>query len=564
MVSYIRPDLQEYALSFVFASTVLVRRAKVSRHDGSVHGADYLTQGYGGGITRQDVSAPNAALGTNQASTLEGEKDLFKIRLRKSRSLSQVAYRGRPLLVCVKGQRNQSSAGVISSGRNAHTTMLRLWRGECETERKPGAGSVPSVSPQGADQDRFHEPTTLEEGTSQPAESQRVSDEERLLTVPSPLLPAFGRGSIADVVPALLRHCIETSSADPSKRYALEDWMPEPVRHARQVVLLVLDGLGWHQLKSHRFLAPTLASGSGGAITSVAPSTTAVALTSIATGVPPCRHGVVGYRLMVRSSSGAPGILDVLRWSVDGRDARREVRPWEFQREPAFLGHPVPVVTRGDFAGTGFTELHFPRANARPWFVASTIAVEVAELLYNGEPLVYAYYDGIDKIAHSTGLSDAYEAELRSADKLVAELLEVLPPGAALLVTADHGQVEVGPRMLVAESELMDLVCFVSGEGRFRWFHAKDGAQQELLEGAKEAFGAHAWVLTKDQMEQEGWFGGPLREETRELLGDVAVVAYEPVAVMDPAHTGETRQVGRHGSVTPEEMEVPLIAWLAE
>jgi hypothetical protein len=381
---------------------------------------------------------------------------------------------------------------------------------------------------------------------------------------PLPLLPAFGRGSIADVVPALLHHFLGSSAGNFSEQGALPEWMPEPVSHARQVVLLVLDGLGWHQLKSHRFLVPTLASGSGGTITSVAPTTTAVALTSIATGVPPCRHGVVGYRLLVRSSSGAPGILDVLRWSVDGRDARREVRPWEFQREPAFLGYPVPVVTRGDFAGTGFTELHFAKGQTRPWFVASTIAVEVADLLYNGEPIVYAYYDGIDKVAHSTGLSEAYEAELRSADKLVADLLEVLPPGAALLVTADHGQVEVGPRMLVAESELMDLTCFMSGEGRFRWFHARDGAERELLEGAKESFGGHAWVLTKEQMEQEGWFGGPLRKETRDLLGDVAVVAYEPVAVMDPAHTGETRQVGRHGSLTPEEMEVPLVAWLAE
>ena len=65
-------------------------------------------------------------------------------------------------------------------------------------------------------------------------------------------------------------------------------------------------------------------------------------------------------------------------------------------------------------------------------------------LLAGGEPFVYAYYDGIDKVAHEYGLGEHYDAELAAVDRLVADVLAVLPAGAVLLVTADHGQVDCG------------------------------------------------------------------------------------------------------------------------
>ena len=73
-------------------------------------------------------------------------------------------------------------------------------------------------------------------------------------------------------------------------------------------------------------------------------------------------------------------------------------------------------------------------------------------------------------------------------------------------------------------------------------------------------YGDEAWVVTLDQMEEEGWFGGPLAAEVRARLGDVAIVPYEPVAYLDPADGGDVRLVCRHGSLTPDEMLVPLLA----
>ena len=86
--------------------------------------------------------------------------------------------------------------------------------------------------------------------------------------------------------------------------------MPEPVAAAEQVVLLVLDGLGWEQLQDRRQLMPVLTRCPAAPITTVAPTTTATALSSIATGLTPAEHGLLGYRMMIGGE-----VLNVLRWA---------------------------------------------------------------------------------------------------------------------------------------------------------------------------------------------------------------------------------------------------------
>lgn len=357
------------------------------------------------------------------------------------------------------------------------------------------------------------------------------------------VLPHYDGACLSNVVPALL------GEGDPPQ------WLPGPAHGAAQVVLLVLDGLGWGQLVPRRALAPTLAAMDGGPVTSVAPSTTACALSSITLGCPPADHGVIGYRLQV----GEDEVMNVLRWRTAEGDARETVRPEEFQPRRAFGGRDVPVVTRTEFETSGFSGAHLSGARIIGWRVASTIAVEVRRLLAAGEQFVYAYYDGVDKVAHEYGFGEHYDAELAAVDRLVADLLAALPPGAALVVTSDHGQVDVGDRCVPISPDVMAHTRLLSGEGRFRWLHARPGEATALADAARACHGDMAWVRTKEETEREGWFGGALTPAVSARLGDVAVVARQPVAFVDATDVGPVRLVCRHGSVTAAEMLVPLV-----
>jgi hypothetical protein len=357
-----------------------------------------------------------------------------------------------------------------------------------------------------------------------------------------PIIPDYAGPCIVNVVPALLGHRSDLA------------WLPDAATDAGQVVLLVLDGLGWEQLQERTHLAPVLTGMAGGDVVSVCPTTTATALTSITTGLPPGEHGVMGYRIAVASE-----VLNVLRWSTPSGDARGHIDPGRFQHSPVFGAQRPPVVTKADFAASGFTGAHLDSVRFHGYRMPSTLVTEVRRLLAAGEPFVYAYYEGVDKVAHEYGLDDHYDAEIAAVDRLVGDVLAALPPGAALVVTSDHGQVDVGDRIIHLTPDLMSHVAFQSGEGRFRWLHARPGRVAALHEAARALYDDQAWVVTRDETIEGGWWGPTVSDDARSRLGDIALVAREPVSFHDDADSGPFQLVGRHGSLTPAEMFVPCL-----
>jgi hypothetical protein len=362
-----------------------------------------------------------------------------------------------------------------------------------------------------------------------------------------PLLPDYAGPCVRGIVPALLGPGGWATSLPP--------WVPRRVSAAEQVVLLVLDGLGWEQLEDHRQLLPTLTALDGGPITTVAPTTTATALTSIVTGLTPAEHGLLGYRLLIGGE-----VINVLRWTSQQGDRRRAHPPRDIQPYPAFLGHDIPVISPAELQGTAFTEGHLHGSRPVGYRMTSAIPVEIGRQLRAGEQVVYAYYGGIDKTAHERGFGEFYDAELRTADRLVGDVLDHLTPGAVLLVTADHGQVEIGDRIVVPDPDLVEMVALQSGEGRFRWWHARHGTADQLAKATADRYEDVAWVVTRDQVLDEHWFGPTIAAPIAARLGDVALVPFAPISFHDPADSGPYPLICRHGSLTAAEVMVPLLA----
>jgi hypothetical protein len=360
-----------------------------------------------------------------------------------------------------------------------------------------------------------------------------------------PVVPDYGGASIVGVVPALVR-----GSRPP--------WFPEAARERGPVVLFLIDGLGWTTLEAHRSLLPHLAALDGHAITTVAPSTTASALTSLATGLTPAEHGIVGFRMRIERA-----VLNVLRWQVDEGPPPD---PFVVQRQDGFLGRPVPVVTKSEFRMTKFTDAHLRGTRFVGWTTTATLVQQCRRLIGEGEPLVYAYYPGVDSVAHEFGLHDEFfRAELIAADRLVGDLVDALPPNVTVLVTADHGQVHMGAAGWVGLQPLHSMVDAYAGDGRFRYLYARRGAAADLLAAARDEYGHQAWVMSRDELIDGGWLGpGPVRTSVRRRIGDVVLAAREPVGFVDPTFPREAGLIAGHGSLTPDEMLVPLLGGRGE
>lgn len=362
------------------------------------------------------------------------------------------------------------------------------------------------------------------------------------------------------------------------------------------MVLLVIDGLGWHQLKRHATHAPRLAGLKHSSVqalrtttrpaplpvplTTVAPSTTSAALPSITTGAAPGEHGLVGHTFSV-----SEGLLNVLRWTVAGAgDARTMIVPEQIQPVEPFGGGRACVITRSKFAGSGFTQAHLRGADFVGYTSHRQIVPLVRDRVEVGDKFVYAYYDALDSVAHLYGLGQRYLRALAGIDALVGRLIDALPADVALLVTADHGVLNVAEPPICLDgtdwesAAVGEHAAYSSGEPRFRWLHAKPGRAQDLLAAARllvtrlPSVGAtvsatsntgdtpSAEVLSQHEVISAGWLGAYLTPAARTRLGDVALVARDPVVFgsVQPGTTGRRRLIGHHGALSSEEMLVPL------
>jgi hypothetical protein len=366
---------------------------------------------------------------------------------------------------------------------------------------------------------------------------------------PVPVIPDYSGANLTGIIPGCL---LGTSGRRPN-------WFPQPLQEAERIVLLVIDGLGYEQLQRHAHIAPNLMSLVGGSITTIAPSTTASALTSLVTGASPAEHGIVGYRMDMGDS-----IMNSLRWWSDTRDLRKVHPPATVQPIPPFVGMTIPVVSRAELEGSAFTEAHLRGSRPCGWRAASSIVAQCANLISSGEKFVYAYYDGIDKIAHERGFGAYYDSEIAATDWLVGSLLNSLPSGTTLAITADHGQVQVDDNVVHLSDDIKASLHHQSGEGRFRWLHAKRGQESDLLQIATDSYSDIAWVASRDQVIEEAWLGpargGRIADQVKRRLGDVALVPFTATTFDDPLDSGPFSLICRHGSLTADEMFIPFLA----
>ena len=373
--------------------------------------------------------------------------------------------------------------------------------------------------------------------------------------------PAYGVGALSDVTPGVL----DTLEV-PGGSAVLG--LPE----ARHVVLLLVDGLGWHLLRRYADDAPFLAAAGATAapITTGFPSTTATSLASIGTGLPPGGHGVVGLAFEV-----GPGVaMNALGWASQGdgrpRDLRERFVPEEVQPVPttferlAAHGVAVRVAVPGAFLGSGLTRAVL--RGGETWGVRA-LGDLVAALA--GEPesdrtFRYGYHGDLDLLGHVYGPgSDPWRFQLAQIDRLVESIAGRLPAGGLLLVTADHGMVHVDPSDRVDADDLMDGVRLLAGEPRARHVYAVPGAEADVLATWRDRLGERATVLTRAEAVEAGWFGH-VRSRVESRIGDVVAACAGTTVVTRPdVEPVLSELIGQHGSLTAEEMLIPLLMFPA-
>jgi hypothetical protein len=373
-------------------------------------------------------------------------------------------------------------------------------------------------------------------------------------------LPEYGSGSLADLLPT-----VAAGMGVPGMTATI----PE-LAAADRVCVLLIDGLGWEQLRAHADEAPFLASllgtsrgGTGRPLTAGYPATTAVSLASVGTGLPPGLHGLPGYA--VRNPATGE-LMNQLRWQPYTDPHAWQPYPTVFELAQAAGVHAAQV-TSPIFEHTPLTRIALSGGSFHGRLGGEERMDLAAEQLAAGDrSLVYTYYSELDGAGHRYGVaSDTWRGQLMYVDRLAQRLAEQLPPRSALYVTADHGMVDVPfddeHRIdFDTDWELGAGVALLGGEGRARHVYAVPGAEDDVLTVWREVLGEQFWVASRDEAIAAGWFGPRVDERVYARLGDVVAAAHDDVLVIaSEREPKESALVGNHGSMTPAEQLVPLL-----
>jgi len=336
-----------------------------------------------------------------------------------------------------------------------------------------------------------------------------------------------------------------------------------------QIVLLVIDGLGFHYLQEsqswlkHHCLQD---------LTSVFPSTTAASITTFLTGVAPQQHGLTGWFTYL---SELQQVTTVLPFTPRGSNDLLSEQGHDIGK---LYGHPIffdqlssesYVVSPHWILNTDFNRAHTGKANTLGYDTLDEMCGAITHLLTSGarQKYIYAYWSEFDHLSHVHGNGSQqvkqHFAQLSTA--LDRMLKQSRGRRSLILITADHGFIDTTPdKMITVNDHPRMHECLrlpLCGEPRTAYCYLHPDKQEQFCDYVNSEFSDRLELMDSQALIEQGVFGlGEPHPDLLNRVGDVTLIMKDNYVVKDWLET-EKRffHYGVHGGVSDLEMFVPLV-----
>ena len=325
----------------------------------------------------------------------------------------------------------------------------------------------------------------------------------------------------------------------------------------RRSVVVLVDGLGSENLAHRAAHARTLSRLKQKSVSAGFPTTTASALSTLMTGVDPGVSGMVGYAVRDPDSG-------VIINQLSGLDAV-DVSSWQPMETVWEANSDIPavIVSAARYRHSGLTRSILRGADyVSAQSYDERLAAVDGFIRQHREGVLYVYIPELDMTAHASGVtSQQWARRLEELDGFIADVSRMLSKSDGLIVTADHGVIDVPSThhiVIPASSELLSKVL-TGGEPRFLHLYV-DGNVTAALEAWRAVEGARSHIATRDEAIAAGWFG-VVSEWHRERIGDILVSPRGRHVYYDArvATSQSMAMIGQHGGFTQAETHVPLV-----
>lgn len=409
-----------------------------------------------------------------------------------------------------------------------------------------------------------------------------------MFSTPGFLQPAYGNGCFADL-PMLIRHWLTGQALSTGYSALPERWL----RRYDAVIFVLADGFGWRFFEGYAAHSPALRRFvDGGSVlkwTAQFPSTTAAHVTCLHSGLPPGQSGVYEWQFYEPSLDA---VVEPLPFSFAGDDARETLA--QAGVHPATLlpaetiyqqlgpqGITSLIFQHREYTPSAYTNWMMRGATVYPFMTLPEALVNLRLRLAQTPRPAYAvlYYDKLDSISHRYGpTSPQLEAEIEnflfSLERALLQPLQGKAQRTLLVVTADHGHVEVDPRTTIylnTDARCQGLLRYfrtnrrgepllIGGSPRDAFLYIQPDRLAEAQRFLAERLAGQAEVVLTQTLIEAGYFGPlPLSPRFLARVGNLLVLPYAGESVWwYEKDRFEQRYYGHHGGLTPQEMEIPL------
>jgi hypothetical protein len=352
-----------------------------------------------------------------------------------------------------------------------------------------------------------------------------------------------------------------------------------------RVVLILIDGLAFHRFQNWMEYTPVwkslVSEGILAPLTSVVPSTTDSALTSLWTGASPASHGIIGYEMLLKEYGLVANMIShspiAFKDSV-GSLGSAGFSPERFLKLPTFGSHlwnhavKSYSYTHYSIANSGLSRMLMRDVELQPFSTSASLWVSLRKLIENkpdGRMYLWTYFGQVDGISHRYGPdNERSTAEFSHFSQAFEQFfLNKLSPsarkGTLVILTADHGQVHtpLKPRQVLANHpDLSQHLCIKpTCENRFAFLYLRPGRENAVREYFSSNFPDQFSLITPNEAINAGLFGpGPYHSALLDRIGDLIVIA------RDNSYLWWSEEddflLGRHGGLHPHELLVPFLA----
>ena len=349
-----------------------------------------------------------------------------------------------------------------------------------------------------------------------------------------------------------------------------------------QVILLLIDGFGWNLLEQVRHQTGwknILSEAHLAVLSSIVPSTTASALTTLWTGVLPAQHGVIGYEMWLKQQGVIANMIThspaTFRKGIDSLqlsdfDAETFLPVPTIGKRFKAEGAAVTVLQPSVINHSGLSNMLFAATNSIPYFAYSDLWVSLSGLVKNRsvkQSYVYAYISEIDTLTHHFGPNDErVHLELmvigNYIDHFIRKAQKYSDGRTLLMISADHGLIETPPvndfDLNLHPDLLACLVMQPTCENRLPFLYLRPGREEEAEVLIRQKWGNQFQIIQRKQVLESGLLGSDfLHEDVDSRIGDWMVVPQKNAYWWWKPAVNQMH--GRHGGLSPEEMLVPLL-----